>query len=66
MSEPVLFVGCPTCGKAVSKQAAACPSCGHQFKAPGAFNPFHDLVHGCLVLVVIGFVLFCILAIGKM
>ena len=38
--------------------------CGHQFKAPGAFNPLHDPVHGCLVLVVIGFVLFCIIALS--
>jgi uncharacterized protein (UPF0212 family) len=60
------MTACPACGLAVSTGAASCPKCGHQFKAAGAFNPLHDPVHGCLVLVIIGFIVFCVLALSSM
>ena len=39
---------CPTCGKDVSKAAAACPSCGHAFKKRTSVGTL-----GCLVLIII-------------
>ena len=48
------MTACPTCGAAVSTEAVSCPKCGHQFKAPGAFN-MKDPVHAGCVIVVLGF-----------
>jgi len=47
---------CPTCRGWLADNAAACPKCGHVFKAPGAFD-FSDPVHilGIGVLAVFGF-----------
>jgi uncharacterized paraquat-inducible protein A len=61
------MMGCPTCGTAVSTEAASCPKCGHQFKAPGAFNPLHDPVHGCAAaILVIPILVIVLLMLGAM
>ncbi len=51
------LIPCPSCKSRVSKQAASCPHCGHQFKASGSIN-LSDPVH------VIGVILAIIIAIG--
>lgn len=42
---------CPSCGRDVSRAAAACPGCGHQFRDPGGINP-KDPVHALGLIVV--------------
>ena len=45
---------CPTCSRDVSTEAAACPSCGHQFKSAGGIN-LRDPVHFIGVVVTVLF-----------
>ncbi|MDD5302410.1 MAG: zinc ribbon domain-containing protein [Elusimicrobia bacterium] len=49
-----MLTKCPSCASEVSTAAAACPKCGHQFKAPGGFS-MKDPVHAGCVIVVLGF-----------
>jgi hypothetical protein len=46
---------CPTCRSDISKQAGACPKCGHQFRKAGAFD-LGDPVHlaGAFIAAFIG------------
>lgn len=50
------MMSCPSCKATVSKQAAACPKCGHQFKAPGGIN-LKDPVHLIGIAIAIMFLL---------
>ena len=52
-----LLTRCPSCQSAVSTEAAACPTCGHQFKYAGGIN-LKDPVH------VIGLIVTALIAIG--
>ena len=51
---PPKLIACPSCKSEVSREAAACPKCGHAFKSAGAFStndPVHMLAAiGCGVL----------------
>jgi len=47
---------CPDCDKPVSREAAACPNCGHQFKSSGGVN-LKDPVHVIGLLLCAGFAL---------
>lgn len=46
---------CPTCQASVSRNAVACPKCGHAFRQAGAIN-LSDPVHiaGLIVCAIIG------------
>jgi hypothetical protein len=54
------MMNCPSCGKDVSTEAAACPNCGHAFKYAGGLNlgdPVHLLgIFGLVVFLgIVGF-----------
>jgi len=53
---------CPTCQRSVSTEAAACPGCGHQFKAAGGIN-LRDPVHA-LGVVLISFFLIVVVGVA--
>lgn len=44
----------PTCKRQVSSEAAACPQCGHAFKAAGGIN-MSDPIHAIGVIIVVLF-----------
>lgn len=57
---------CPACSNEVSLEAAACPKCGHQFKAAGGISlsdPVHVLGIVLVVIVVGAIVLVAIAAV---
>ena len=53
------FISCPTCREQISKNAASCPKCGHEFRSPGGVN-MSDPIHFIGILICILLLMTCV------